>query len=150
MDHEVFHRPLSALSRRKAHFIAADLQTSEAVVLMQAKDEPCLLVGTAEAVEGILTERDLLLKVAGKDAKALQAPVADYMTPNPETLDVEASVQDALRVMATGGYRHIPVTRDGTAIGLVSVTDVIDFLVIQFPEQILNPWFDIKPGDPYG
>ena len=71
------------------------------------------------------------------------------LTADPKTLNSDSTVLDALSVMSAGGYRHVPIMEEGVVIGVVSVTDVVDFLVIQFPEEILNPWFDIKPGDAY-
>lgn len=149
MDHEIFHRPLAQLNARRAVFADPDLPTSEVILLMKTKDEPCILVGSSDALQGVITERDILVKVAGKP-EAVSQPVSAHMTADPVTLSSEASVGDALQAMAEGGYRHIPVTDDGKVARLVSVTDLIDFLVIHFPDAILNPWFDIKPGDSYG
>ena len=66
------------------------------------------------------------------------------MTKNPETLPPTASVAFALNKMSVDGYRHIPITDDqGKAIGVLSVKDIVRFLVEFFPEAVLN-----LPSDP--
>jgi len=154
MDHKVFHRPLSALNIRKAIFVEARTSLDEALKMMQKGSEPCLLIGEADNLEGIFTERDLLFKVAGANQReaAIKKPIAAFMTPVPTSLGEEETVTDALVSMAGGGHRHLPIhdDEDGVIIGIVSVTDIVDFLVIHFPDEILNPWFDINPGDRYG
>lgn len=155
MDHEIFHRPLKQLSERKPAFVDGDLPVREAIVMMKGRDEPCLLVGTAGETSGILTERDLLKRVATRGDEVLKQTVSELMTPNPTVLSMDHSIGDALEAMAAGGYRHLPITEeddDGNPVvsRVVSVTDIVDLLVIHFPDAILNPWFDIKPGDNYG
>ena len=154
MDHEVFHRPLKQLGERKPAFVDGDLPVREVVLAMKSRDEPCVLVGSADHVAGIFTERDLLSHVANKKKDVLDAPVSELMTAAPKMLSVTDSIEDALQAMAAGGYRHLPVTEESDdglrVIGVVSVSDIVDFLVIHFPDAILNPWFDIKPGDSYG
>jgi predicted transcriptional regulator len=70
--------------------------------------------------------------------------VESVMTPDPETLPPTASVAFALNKMSVDGYRHIPIVdEDGRAIGVLSVKDIVHFVVEFFPEAVLN-----LPGDP--
>ena len=47
------------------------------------------------------------------------------MTPSPLTVDVNATIHHALCEMRDAGLRHLPVTRDGTVVGVVSIRDFI-------------------------
>lgn len=65
-------------------------------------------------------------------------PVKSVMTPNPETLEPEDSIAFALNKMSVGGYRHIPIVDGAKPVGVLSVRDVVDFLVDLFPSDVLN------------
>ena len=73
---------------------------------------------------GIITERDLTQKVlaAGKDGNT--TIVGDIMTANPDTLAPDDSARDALELMQTRGYRHLPVAEDGKCVSIVSIRDL--------------------------
>jgi CBS domain-containing protein len=60
------------------------------------------------------------------------------MTKDPETLEEDQTIACALNKMSVGGYRHIPIVRHGKPVGVVSIRDLVDFLVELFPEGVLN------------
>ena len=61
------------------------------------------------------------------------------MTPNPETLADDAPVAFALNRMMVGGYRHVPILREGRPAGVLSVRDILGYLVQLVPETIGGP-----------
>ena len=69
---------------------------------------------------GIVTERDILRAVAQR-ARAAEARVRQWMTSNPVTIEPETSVEDAARIMFDNNFRHLPVVKDGRALGIVSL-----------------------------
>ena len=73
---------------------------------------------------GIITERDLTRQVlaAGLDGKTMK--VGDVMTANPDILAPEDSAIDALELMQTRGYRHLPVAENGKCVSIVSIRDI--------------------------
>ena len=72
---------------------------------------------------GIFTDRDAVVKVAGKRLDAFD--VRDFMTPDPVVLRREDTLAVAVHKMAVGEFRHIPVVEDdGTPIGVVAAADV--------------------------
>jgi CBS domain-containing protein len=90
------------------------------------------------ALVGIFTERDFVNRVvaAGVDPSR---PVETVMSPAPKTVRRSASVQSAVELMASGGYRHLPVTGDGgEPLGVLSVKDVVRYLVEYFPAKVYN------------
>lgn len=79
-----------------------------------------LVTGADGRLAGIFTGRDAVTRLLaeGRDPAATQ--LAAVMTPDPATLAPESKTIDALRLMAEGGFRHVPVVRDGRPVGLVS------------------------------
>jgi CBS domain-containing protein len=105
----------------------------------------CVLVTGAEGrLAGIFTERDLMTRVPLRSPGWADESVQGYMTPEPETLQPDDSIAWALKLMHVGGYRHVPLTDDeGRPVGVVSIKDIVDFIVDLFPAPVLN-----LPPDP--
>jgi CBS domain-containing protein len=120
--------------------VRSDATLRSAVETLQREHIGCVLVTDAEGkLAGIFTERDLLTKVALRSLDWNEERVGTYMTPDPETLRLEDRVAWALKLMHIGGYRHVPLTDDaGRPVGVVSVKDIVDFIVDLFPAPVLN------------
>jgi CBS domain-containing protein len=71
-------------------------------------------------IVGIVTERDLLRAVAAR-ARAAEARVRQWMTPDPVTIDPDTPIEEAARVMFDNNFRHLPVVQDGRPLGIVSL-----------------------------
>jgi len=69
---------------------------------------------------GIVTERDLLRAVAAR-ARAAEARVRQWMTPDPVTIEPETTIEDAANIMFENNFRHLPVVKDGRPLGIVSL-----------------------------
>jgi CBS domain-containing protein len=82
-----------------------------------------VIVLEGENLAAILTERDVMRAVAaGKDGTA---PVSEWMTRSPETVEPEDSTDHAAALMIHGGFRHLPVVQGGRAVGIVSIRDLM-------------------------
>ncbi len=77
---------------------------------------------------GILSIRDILLKVAGIIPDTTKVAVETIMTRKPECLDKDAPLSYALHKMSIGKFRHVPVLDNNVPIGVVSTRDLIDYL----------------------
>jgi CBS domain-containing protein len=109
-----------------------------AIATLQNGRAECLLITDRDLLVGILTERDILLKVLGQDID-LKAPVDTFMTSRPDTLTPEDTVGEALALMDRGGFRHVPlVDGRGHPAGVLRQHDVLAYLAEAFPEEILN------------
>src|SRR5258705_6563155 len=71
-------------------------------------------------IVGIVTERDLMRAVAAR-ARAAEARVRHWMTPDPVTIEPDTSIADAAEIMFTRNFRHLPVVKDGRPLGIVSL-----------------------------
>jgi CBS domain-containing protein len=135
---DIFAAPISDLQPKNPITIEVGSSLSEAVRCMQKHRIGALLVTQQGILVGILTERDLVLKVLGRDV-SLSAAVDDLMTHHPETLESDHPIAFALNRMSLGGYRHVPIVDGGgRASGIISVKDVVDYVVEQFPGEVYN------------
>jgi CBS domain-containing protein len=72
---------------------------------------------------GIFTGRDAVGRVLAGDIDPTKALLSDAMTKNPTTMTPDKTAIEALRLMWDGGFRHIPVVKDGKLLGVVSRGD---------------------------
>ena len=135
LDQAMLREPVRILSPRAPICIAKDALVHEAIRVMRHERIGCVLVVEDEVLIGIVTERDLLLKLEGR----LDGAITDLMTPNPETLALEDPIAWALNKMSVGGFRHLPLVDAGNRpVGIVSVKDIVDYLVDFFPNDVLT------------
>ena len=79
-----------------------------------------LVVEDFVRIVGIVTERDVL-RAAAQRARAAEARVRQWMTPDPFTIGPETSIEDAAKIMFQHNFRHLPVVQDGRNLGIVSL-----------------------------
>ena len=150
MPNELFDLRIRALHPARPVTVELRDSVESAIRTMQQRRIGCVLVMTKGRLAGIFTERDILTKILPGGIDIAQMSVESCMTPGPETLRQEDSVASAVNRMHLGGYRHLPIVdEEGTPIGVISVKDIIDELAMLFPEEVLNPWNDIRKGDRY-
>jgi len=104
----------------------ASADVDEAVQVMHTKGSDCVLVVQNGRLVGIFTDRDAVLKVAGRPAQ--RQPLADLMTRDPVVLRHDDTIAVAINKMAVGGFRHIPIVEDGVPTGVVTARDVFKHL----------------------
>jgi CBS domain-containing protein len=103
--------------------ISADATLGEAAAAMTGRGVGAVVVLEGDLIAAILTERDILKAVAaGNDGSA---PVADWMTRHPETIEPEDTTDHAATLMIHGGFRHLPVVLGGKVVGIVSIRDLM-------------------------
>jgi CBS domain-containing protein len=135
---EMLETPISELKRSPAVTVAPEATVTRALELMRKKKVSAVLVKKGAALLGIFTERDLLTRAMITKGWA-RAPIKKYMTPSPETLRLSDPVAYALNRMSVGRYRHVVLMgKDGKLAGVISIRDLVDFIVDLCPEEILN------------
>ena len=144
----VLETAVSELMARDPCIVDADTSVVGAVNAMNERHIGCVLVQQDGKLVGIFTERDLLRRVIFREGNR-SWKVSAVMTPDPETLPPSASVAFALNKMSVDGYRHIPIVGAlGQPIGILSVKDIVHFVVDFFPEAVLNLPVDPARGIP--
>ncbi len=133
----ILETSISDLPLRDPILVCSTSSVGDAVKNMNDHHTGCVLVEKDGKLIGIFTERDVLTKDFFR-ADSHTVTVESVMTPNPETLEPEDSIAFALNKMSVGGYRHIPIVDGDKPVGVLSVRDVVDFLVDLFPSDVLN------------
>ena len=140
--------PLKSLNLKRAVVVEVGTSIKKCIEKMQARHFGCLLVVKDTQYCGIFTERDVLLKVAGTDHDLETSKIDDFMTPDPVQLEMEDTIETALRLMVKGGYRHICIVDERDhPLSLVSIKNIVSFIVEFFPQDVLNlPPHPIRMG----
>ncbi|MFQ5590591.1 MAG: cyclic nucleotide-binding/CBS domain-containing protein [Phycisphaerae bacterium] len=128
IERDLLTRPLGELATRAYFEVPPDRSVRATLDEWVAAGHHCAIVVEHGMIIGIVTDRDLLTKLASNLEECADKPIRDFMTPRPTTLGPEAPVVFGLHHMMVGGYRHIPVTSGDTVIGIVSVRDVLAYL----------------------
>jgi CBS domain-containing protein len=142
-DEKMLQAPISVLSRRIPMVFTEADSVQSAVRAMQAEHRGVVLIsedGTRQTpLIGIFTERDVLLRIVARGCDPSTVCMREVMAKNPESLPRTAPVAAVLNKMSVGGFRHVPIvdTR-GRPVFVVSVRDVVEYLVDSFPTEILN------------
>jgi len=96
---------------------------AEAASLMAQRRVGSTLVVDDQRLLGIFTERDIV-KALSQDASATHQAIGHWMTRNPQTISSDATVDQALRRMLDGGFRHLPVVDGERMVGMISMRDL--------------------------
>ncbi|MBF0168578.1 MAG: CBS domain-containing protein [Alphaproteobacteria bacterium] len=106
------------------HSISEKASVREAARLMSEKSIGCLVILGGSQLKGIITERDILFRVVAPGLDADSTPVSQVMTSRVTTVAPDETSDQALMRMQEGGFRHLPVAKDGQILGMVSVRDL--------------------------
>jgi len=133
--------------------VASGASVRQVIETIQRHRVGAVLVCDGKRPIGIMTERDVLMKVVARDVN-YDEPVDRFMTPSPRTLTPDRTLGEAISLMHSEGIRNIPIVRPetGEAIALFRVQEVIEHLAESFPEHVLNlpPEPDQKLRTPEG
>ncbi|MBP5856836.1 CBS domain-containing protein [Marivibrio halodurans] len=94
-------------------------------ILAERKVGAVIVVSPARKVAGILSERDIVRGLAAHGADVLKQPVSRLMTEAVTVCDRAESIDNVMRKMTDGRFRHMPVVEDGELVGVVSIGDVV-------------------------
>ena len=106
--------------------ISPDATVLEAAKLMHSKHIGCLVVIDDLRPIGILTDRDIVLKVVASEKKPAETEVKKIMTTNPTMVNVNYDVLDAVRLMRNRGVRRLPIVDEHRHLfGIVTIDDLL-------------------------
>jgi len=132
-----------------ASVTAEDTVIAAATLMRDRKIAALIVVDSAGKLSGIVTERDVVFRGTAGGLDPNTTKIAEIMTPNPDTLAPGDSASDALELMQTRNYRHLPVVEDGTCIAVVSVRDLFNSVKESLEESIRETEAFVF-GDRYG
>ena len=109
--------------------ISPDATVYQAILLMAEHNVGALIILQEGKVKGIISERDYTRKGILKKKLSQETQVKEIMTDNVVTARSDQSVEDCLRVMTDKHIRHLPVLEKGKLIGLVSIGDLVKWVI---------------------
>lgn len=116
--------------------ISPDATVFEAINVMADKAIGSLLVMQDDKLIGIVTERDYARKVIIKGRVAKSTAVKEIMTAEVVTVTGADTVAACMATMTERRIRHLPVVEDERVIGLVSIGDLVQAIIISQQEEI--------------
>jgi CBS domain-containing protein len=139
----ILNAPIRVLEPRPAVTLNEEAPIGDAIRLMLERKIGAVLVMRAGKTTGIFTERDVLRRVVSGGVDRSR-PLREVMTEDPETLGPEDGIAFALNKMIIGGYRHVPIVDgDGRPLAVLSLRELVSFIVELLPGRVLN-----LPPDP--
>lgn len=105
--------------------VSPDTPVIEALDKLAEKDIGALLVLDGEDIAGIISERDVVRKIAKAKAFVMDQPVSDFMTAKVFTISPAQTIEDCMAMMTEKHIRHLPVVEDGKLVGVISIGDVV-------------------------
>jgi CBS domain-containing protein len=119
--------------------ISPDASVLDAIKLMAENNVGAVLVeAVADKVQGILTERDVILKVEALGRTAADTKVREIMTGKVLFVESSQSVEECMELMNSKGIRHLPVYEYGDLLGLISIRDVLREVIAEQKNMIYH------------
>jgi CBS domain-containing protein len=120
---------VETILRNKGNWVATirpDATVADAVDMLNRERIGAIVVSEdGKGVDGILSERDVVIALAEDAADLLSRPVADIMTRSVVTCAPSETVGELMAEMTNRRIRHFPVVADGRLIGIVSIGDLV-------------------------
>ena len=110
-------------------WIASNSMVFDAIQLMADKNIGALPVVDNGQLVGMISERDYTRKVTLKGRSSKDTPVREIMTRELVTVNVTDTVSECMRVMTDSRIRHLPVTEGKKMIGLISLGDLVKWII---------------------
>ncbi len=131
---------LAAILKHKGHdvsVVAPGASIAEVVTVLSNRHIGAVLVRDgADAPLGILSERDIVASLAANGARTLEMTAGQLMTRAVKTALLRTSVGEAMSIMTTGRFRHLPVMDRGELVGLVSIGDVVKAKIMEQEHEV--------------
>ena len=117
---------------------ATSTAVSEVIKTMQTGNSSICLVMDGQTLTGVITERDVLRKIA-TDPQTYNQPIETIMTAQPVTILPTTSAADALWLMDDKHFRNLPVVdSNGKVVGNMTHQSVIHYLAARYPIEVQN------------
>ena len=131
---------LNLLDSKGRDVLTVDPDTSvrEAIEKMEDISAGTAVVMEGGAVVGMVSERDVIRKVVLQGHKIDKVKVRELMSTDLTTITPETSLDDCMQLITEKRIRHLPVLCNGSLCGIVSIGDVVKYLIVEKDFKIKN------------
>lgn len=129
-------RHILAIKGNDIWSISPDETVLEALKRMAHKNVGVLLVMTHDTLKGIISERDYARKVILKNRASKDTLVKEIMASTVITIHPDQTVEEAMELMTNHHIRHLPVVENNAVLGVISMGDVVQFIIKKQRETI--------------
>ncbi|MFC7334664.1 CBS domain-containing protein [Rhodocista pekingensis] len=116
---------VAEIMTRDVHFLSPDTSVQQAARLMAELDTGALPVGEAADLRGILTDRDVLIRVVAQGRDPATTPVDAVMSSDLLTCTADESVEAVVRRMESRQVRRVPVLEGGRVVGMLGARAIL-------------------------
>jgi len=128
VEHSVLTDRVYMLGPSPPRTVGPDMPVADVLAILVERSIGCVAVVEGTSVIGIFTEWDALNRLGTQAGDLAERPIREFMTTPAETVDSDARIAFALSKMDLGGYRHLPVLREGRISGIISIRDILRYL----------------------
>ena len=138
----------SEIMTRDVRTASPEMTLRDVGAMMREGDMGAVPVVDGGKLVGIVTDRDLTIKVLAEGRDPRHATVGEVMTPRPITCNPEDQISRALETMARHQVRRLPVVEHGKVIGIIAQADIATRLnapadTAALVEEISREWKDM-------
>jgi len=119
------------------HSVTQDVSVLEALKIMMEKNISALLIIENGSLRGIFTERDYARKIILQGKSSKDTLMHEVMTQNPHTIPPDEAIDHCMKLMTSRHFRHLPVVEANTVIGMLSIGDLVKY-IIEDQQQTIN------------
>lgn len=116
--------------------LAPDAMVIDALELMTKENVGAVMVVENEKLVGIFSERDYARKGIIMGRKAKTTPLTEVMTSNVFTVTPDMNMEDCMQLFSDKRIRHLPVVHDNHLLGMLSIGDIVNAIIVEQKEHI--------------
>ena len=117
-------------------FLTPDKMVIDALDLMTKENIGAVMILDGDRLAGIFSERDYARKGIIMGRKAKSTPVTEVMTSNVFTVTPQMSLENCMQLFSDKHIRHLPVVSDGKVVGMLSIGDIVNAIMVEQKDHI--------------
>ena len=131
---------VAAILKHKGHQVTTVAPTMSIAdvteILATHRIGAVLVMDRTEQLLGIVSERDVVRSLAANGARTLEMTAGHLMTRVLQIAKPDTTVEEAMRMMTEGRFRHLPVIDHDLVVGLISIGDVVKARIMQQAHEV--------------